>query len=233
MRTTKSAINHLAGAALLSLAAFSFGFQAAQAAPVLIESWENTLDGWTVSGGGVGSSSFSTTTGVTADSFSLDLTYAGAPNYGTPLFSAYNSSLTSILANNPRVSLDVYTPPASFGYYLQIQLWVNNADTGYFQDGAYIGTTIGSETTITFPDLPAAQVAVLAASSNPTQIGFQIGGGGAGDVFLDNLRAVAVPEPSTWTLLGLGFSVLVALRRQHCSPSRFPRKLTQPAGVSK
>jgi hypothetical protein len=106
----------------------------------------------------------------------------------------------------------VYTPPASFGYYLQIQLWVNNADMGYFQDGAYLGTTIGSETTITFPDLPAAQVAILAASSNPTQIGFQIGGGGAGDVFLDNLRVQQIPEPATLALLGLGALGFLGLR---------------------
>jgi len=179
---------------------------------VLLESWENTLDGWTVSGAGVGSSSFSTAQGVTAGSFSLDLTYASNPTYGTPLYSAYNSSWTSILANNPSVSLDVYTPPASFGYYLQVQLWINNADTGYFQDGAYLSTTIGSETTITFPTLPSGVVATLAASSNPTQIGFQIGGGGASDVFLDNLQAQQVPEPGTLALLGLGALGLLGLR---------------------
>jgi hypothetical protein len=212
MRPIESAIKLGARAALLSVAAFSLNLQPAQAATVLLESWENTLDGWTVSGGGVGSSSFSTAQGITAGSFSLDLTYPSNPNYGTPMFSAYSPSWTSTLANNPRVSLDVYTPPASFGYYLQVQLWVNNADTGYFQDGSYFGTTIGSETTITFPDLPADKLAILAVSSNPTQIGFQIGGGGAGDVFLDNLRVEAVPEPSTLALLGLGALGLLGLR---------------------
>jgi hypothetical protein len=211
MRTIESAIKLGARAALLSVAAFSLNLQPAQAS-TLLESWENTLDGWTVSGGGVGSSSFSTAQGVTDGSFSLDLTYPGNPTYGTPLFSSYNSSWTSILANNPSVSLDVYTPPASFSYYLQVQLWVNNADTGYFQDGSYFGTTIGSETTITFPTLPSALVATLAASSNPTQIGFQIGGGGAGDVFLDNLRVQEVPEPGTLALLGLGALGLLGLR---------------------
>jgi PEP-CTERM motif len=208
----ESAIKLGVRAALLSVAAFSFNLQPARAATTLVESWENTLDGWTVSGGGVGSSSFSSTQGVTDGSFSLDLTYASSPNYGTPMSSANSSSLTSILANNPSVSLDVFTPSSSFGFYLQIQLWVNNADTGYFQDGDYISTTIGSETTITFPNLPAAQVAILAASSNPTQIGFQIGGGGAGDVFLDNLRVQPVPEPGTLALLGLGALCLLRMR---------------------
>ena len=212
MRPIESAIKLGARAALLSMAAFSLNLQPAQAATVLLESWENTLDGWTVSGGGVGSSSFSTAQGITAGSFSLDLTYPGNPSYGTPMFSAYSPSWTSTLANNPRVSLDVYTPPASFGYYLQVQLWVNNADTGYFQDGSYFGTTIGSETTITFPDLPADKLAILATSSNPTQMGFQIGGGGAGDVFLDSLRVQQVPEPSTLVLLGLGALGVLGLR---------------------
>src|ERR1017187_10002767 len=170
MRTIESAIKLGARAALLSVAAFSLNLQPAQAS-TLLESWENTLDGWTVSGGGVGSSSFSTAQGVTDGSFSLDLTYPGNPTYGTPLFSSYNSSWTSILANNPSVSLDVYTPPASFSYYLQVQLWVNNADTGYFQDGSYFGTTIGSETTITFPTLPSALVATLAASRSEERRG--------------------------------------------------------------
>jgi len=200
-----------ARAAILAVSACSLSLQPVQAS-TLVESWENTLDGWTVSGAGVGSSSFSTSQGVTAGSYSLDLTYASNPTYGTPMFSAYDSSLTAMLANNPSVSLDVYTPPASFGFYLQIQLWVNNADTGYFQDGGYIGTTIGSETTITFPDLPSAQVAILAASSNPTQIGFQIGGGGTGDVFLDNLRVQQIPEPGTLALMGLGALGLLGLR---------------------
>src|ERR1039458_6758495 len=99
MRPIESAIKLGARAALLSVAAFSLNLQPTQAATTLVESWENTLDGWTVSGGGVGSSSFSTAQGVTAGSFSLDLTYASGPNYGTPLSSAYIPSLTSILAN--------------------------------------------------------------------------------------------------------------------------------------
>jgi hypothetical protein len=214
MRPITSAIKLGTRAALLAVAACSLYLQPVQAATALIESWENTLDGWTVSGGGVGSSSFSSTLGVTDGSFSLDLTYAGNPNYGTPMFSSYVPAWTSLLATHPTVSVDVFTPPASFGYYLQVQLWINNADTGYFQDGSYLSTTIGSETTIIFPDLPPAMVATLAASSNPTQLGFQIGGGGAGDVYLDNFRASSVPEPGTLTLLSLGALGLLALRRR-------------------
>jgi hypothetical protein len=183
----------------------------------LLESWENTLDGWTVSGDNTSGSSFSSL-GATAGSYSLAISFSAAPSYGTPLSSTYQSSFTTALASSSALTLDVYTPPAAFGYYLATQMWINNADAGYNQlaGGTYFATGIGSETTLTF-SIPPALAAALAASSNPTQIGLQMGGNyaaGNSTVYLDNLQAVPAPEPTTLALAGLGAAGLLAIRRR-------------------
>jgi hypothetical protein len=202
--------------------------QNASAQTVTLESWENTLDGWTIpQGPGYFTPAFSTTTGVTAGSYSLALTEANGgagENYGQMLLSPFVAGWTPILANATSLSLDIYTPNPSFGYYLQFDVDFNNADIGYQSiDGySYPATVIGSEYTLTIP-IPAGIASGLAASSNPTQIAIQVGGGytSPGDtMYLDNLRVYGpseVPEPSTIALLGLGLLGLFAVRRRHVS----------------
>ena len=199
--------------------------QNVKAQTVTIESWENTLDGWTVPGGaGYFTPAFSTTTGVTDGSYSLALTEAnggGGENYGQMVISPSVSGWTALLANATTLSLDIYTPSGSFGYYLQFDVDVNNADIGYQSiDGySYPGTSIGSEYTLTIP-IPSSISSGLAASSNPTQIAIQVGGGYSNPsdtMYLDNLRLNEVPEPSTIGLLGLGLLGLFVVRRRHVS----------------
>lgn len=184
------------------------------ASAALLESWENSLDNWAPDS--PYTYAFSTTTGVTDGSYSLALTAASAPNYGSGLYSDYRMSYTTALASASTLSLDVYAPAGSFGGYLQIQLWENNADTGYNQipDGStYLSTTIGSETTLTWT-IPTSISSVLATSSSTTQIGFQLGGGAGGTMYLDNVRTTAVPEPATLALAGLGMLGLLVFRRR-------------------
>ena len=182
------------------------------ASAALLESWENTLGGWTVANANY-TSAFSSSLGVTAGTYSLALTGTAAPDYGNMLYTTYQSSYTTELASSTAVTMDVYTPPGSFGY-LQIQLWINNTDTGYQQLTGYLGTTIGSETTLTFA-IPTAIAATLASSPNPTQIGFQMGGNyiaGNETMYLDNLQTV--PEPGTMALMSVGFAGLLLIRRR-------------------
>ncbi|MGO8838151.1 MAG: PEP-CTERM sorting domain-containing protein [Limisphaerales bacterium] len=208
----------------LSVGAAAFITQSTSAQ--LIESFENTLDGWQVppsynpqpAFGAV--SGFSTTTGVTAGSYSLSITGTGGsgPNYSQILASPSSMLLTATLADAASVSFDVYTPPGSFGYYLQFDVDINNADTGFVSlDGySYIGTAIGAETTITVPVSPSLQTA-LGASSNPTSMDFQVGGGytaGNETLFIDNILATPVPEPSTLAIAGLGAAPLLLFRRR-------------------
>ncbi len=191
----------------------------------LIESWEGSLDGWTVPAPGGTNTTYTATPvtgpGVTNGTYSLAVGSATTgPNYSQMLAGPSSMALTSILADASSVSLDVYTPPASFGYYLQFDIDINNADTGFVSLDSYTypSTVIGAETTITVPVSPALD-ATLAASSNPTAIFIQIGGGftaGNETMYLDNLRttAVAVPEPASLGVLGTGLSMLVLRRRR-------------------
>jgi hypothetical protein len=184
--------------------------KSASATTTLIESWENTLDGWQVPAPAGSNSSFtpafSTTTGVTNGSYSLAITGTTSPNYTQMLISPSTTVLTQDLGVATAVTLDVDTPAGSFGGYLQFDCDINNSNTGFvsLDSYSYPATTIGSETTLTFT-LPAGLAAQLAASSSPTSIDFQIGGGysaGNETMYLDNLSIVGgtpPPPPPTFT----------------------------------
>ena len=101
----------------LSVGVVAFLLQTASAQ--LIESWENTLDGWTVVNPSY-TSSFSANYGVTEGTNSLALTGTVQPNYGVMLASQHTTALTAMLANSTSIWLDVYAPAGSFGGYLQI-----------------------------------------------------------------------------------------------------------------
>jgi len=189
----------------------------------LLESWEGSLDGWTVP---QGASYFTyapaTKFGVTDGTYSAALIGAPSsqPNYGQMLLSPYEASWTAILGSSTSLSLDVYGPAGSFGGYLQFDVDVNNADIGYQSIDGYSYPGIspdGNEHTITIA-IPASIAAGLAASSNPTQIAIQVGGGftsGNETMYLDNLRVI--PEPSAFALLGFGVLGLVGVARRRRS----------------
>jgi hypothetical protein len=210
-------------AAIITVSAAVLLLQGAPAQATLIESWENTLDGWTVIDSNNYSSAFSTKTGVTDGTYSLALTGTQAPGYGQMLRSQFAQSYTTILGNSSSLSLDVFGPASSFGGFLQFDFDINNNDTGFvsLDSFSYPGISPdGNEHTITVPISPSLQ-ATLAASSNPTQIIIQIGGGftaGNETMYLDNLRTVdLVPEPSTIALLATGLLGLVCIKRRRVS----------------
>jgi hypothetical protein len=183
----------------------------------LIESFENTLDAWNVVNGNY-TAGFSTTTGVTDGSYSLSLAGTTAPNYGQILDSPSTTLLTSELAGASALSFDVYTPGGAFGYYLQFDVDINNSDTGYVSlDGySYQGVNNGAESTVTVP-ISASLQSALAASSNPTEIDIQAGGGfsaGNETFYLDNVRLTPAPEPATLALFSIGMVGVKLLRRR-------------------
>ena len=170
----------------------------------LLESWENTLDGWTVVASGY-TASFSTNYGVTDGSYSLELAGLSGPGYGPMIASPNTTALTALLANSTSLWFDVYAPAGSFGGYLQFSVEIYNSDIGYVSLDNYTYTNvafIGGETNLSVP-IPAVYQAELAASANGTALIFQVGGGstsGNDTFYLDNLSLNArwvgtIPTP--------------------------------------
>jgi hypothetical protein len=204
--------------------------QSAQAQ--LIESFENSADGWSISPFGSanqqanfqlsGFSPTGATDGTTSLAVGATAANAGSgPDYSQLLISpndrttAYAMNVTNILQNAQSISFDVFTPPASFGFFLQWQLIINNNGTGFTNLNGYDAVTIGSETTLTVP-ISAAQRAQLAGSADGTTMIFQVGGGytaGNETFYLDNIRATPAPAPEPMSLGVLAIGSLAMLRR--------------------
>lgn len=190
----------------------------------LLNSWENDAEGWTILQGDYASAGFNTATGVTDQTYSWQISGGTAgPNYGGFLESPSTTALTSTLASAGQLLIDVTVPTGGdFGWFLQWTAIVDNADTGYTSLDGYSysqSANIGDSNPKTLMwTIPASMRATLAASSNPTKIVFQVGGGSNGSVnntmYLDNLRTVAVPEPTTLVLAGLAAIGLAAQKRR-------------------
>lgn len=203
----------------LSLGLLGALAQTALSQSVIVNSWENSTEGWGVLETNWTSGGFSTTTGVTAGSYSWILNAAASPDYAGALGGTASTALTSLLANAASVSVDVFA--TGFGGYLQWDLALNQQGTGglgYQSTDGYTYTqspTLGAESTLTFT-IPAAFRATLAANPTlPTSLNFQIGGGASGTMYLDNLLITQVPEPGTLALAGLGsLLALGAIRRR-------------------
>ncbi len=145
---------------------------------------------------------FSTTTGVTAGTYSWNLTAASGPDYGTALVGPSSTNLTALLANAGSLSVDVLAPVVgSFGNYLLFDLHVVqpgdmgdvSLDGGAFNQGPSIG---GPESTLTWAVPQSVRIALQNNPSLPVHLTFQIGGGGGGTMYVDNLRATFLPPPA-------------------------------------
>lgn len=205
---------------LFALGVVCLSVQFAFAQSTVVNSWENSVEGWGTLQANWTSGGFSSTNGVTAGSYSWVLNAAASPDYGAALGGPASTSITAMLASaapEVTVSVDVYATGFS---YLQWDLTLNqNGGLGYASTDGYNysqSPTIGSESTLTF-SVPANLRTTLAANSTlPTSLNFQIGGNNGGTVYLDNLVITIVPEPGAPVLGGLGCAfLLVFLRRRH------------------
>src|SRR5215469_14474667 len=170
----------------------------------LLNSWENSLEGWTIAEGNWTTTGFSTTTGVTAGSYSWNLTAASGPDYGLALVGPSSTTLTTQMLTAGSISIDVLTPVGgSFGYYQQWDLQVNqpggagtiSLDGGTYNQSPAIG---GPESTLTWAVPASVRQALAGHPTLPAYLSFSIGGGGSGTMYVDYLRINPVGLIDSW-----------------------------------
>src|SRR5262245_8552228 len=121
---TQSTVSFLAATASLL---FGIG----QVRATLIESWENTADGWVTTSENASylNTGFDTTQGVTDQLYSAVIAGTAAPGYGQMWRGPFLLSNTTALAQAQSVSVDVLADP-SFGFQ-QWSLITNGGTLGY------------------------------------------------------------------------------------------------------
>jgi hypothetical protein len=180
-------------------------------AQTLLNSWENSLEGWSILETSTWTSDgFSTTNGVTQGSYSWELT-STAVDYGPTLQGPSSTNLTLLMANASSVNMDIQvgsTPP-QFNWGIQIDLHVvqpggagdMSVDGGDYPGDVYSPQlTDGSENTLTWPISQAVRTALDAYPHLPCYLVLEFGGGGGGTVYIDNLQVNEIPatEASLW-----------------------------------
>ncbi len=186
-----------------------------------INSWENSLEGWSAIGPDWASIGFSTTIGVMDGSYSWEVQNAtGNFNWnqdGTqPDFTGPSSvGLTTLLANGGEVDVHVAVPNASdFGGYLGFSLYLNQP-TGVgimpistwanWIGAAQMGP--GSSVTLTFTIPDSVRSALKAHPGAATSLILVTGGGGPGTLYLDGLRVTPYGMINSWEYSYEGWSV--------------------------
>jgi len=171
----------------------------------LINSWENSLEGWSILETGTWTSvGFSTTKGATQGSYSWQLTTT-AVDYNPTLQGPSSVNLARLMANAASVNMSIVigTNAPQFNWGIQIDLVVNqpggvgtmSVDGGNYMGGVFGGSlTDGSTNTLTWPVLQAVRTALDAYPNLPCYLTISVGGGGGGAIFIDNLRVNLIPQ---------------------------------------
>src|ERR1039458_6912972 len=108
---------------LMLIGMLGLGISTAQS-QTLLNSWENSLEGWSIIETSTWTSDgFSTTNGVTQGSYSWELT-STAVDYGQTLRGPSSANLTLIMANADSASMDIMLAlnASAFSWGIQIDL---------------------------------------------------------------------------------------------------------------
>jgi hypothetical protein len=173
-------------------------------AQTLINSWENSPEGWSILETNTWTSGGFVTSNKTQGNYSWKLTSTGV-DYGDTLRGPSSTGLTPIMANAASVNMDIVIDPTAphFNWGIQIDLAVNQpGGMGYMSvtGGNYPGGVFGdaltnsSTNTLTFPVVQAFRTALDAYPHLPCYLILKVGGGGGGTIYIDNLRATPIPQ---------------------------------------
>jgi hypothetical protein len=186
-------------------------------AQTLINSWENSPEGWSILETGTWTSDGFVTSNNTQGSYSWKLTSTGV-DYGDTLRGPSSTGLTAIMANAASVNMDIVIDPTapSFAWGIQLDLAVNqpggigemSVSNSTYPGGVFGNAlTNGSTNTLTFPVSQTFSTALDAYPNLPCYLILKVGGGAGGTMYIDNLRANLIPEPTGLFVFG-GFTLL-------------------------
>jgi len=161
----------------------------------LINSWENSPEGWTLTDSNWTSVGFSTNVGVTSGNYSWELSTTSETYGKDALTGPSSTALTALLGSAASISLDVDVPTAgSFGWWMQCDMWANQP--GGLGSVSLDGNCYcqyppggGGTAVLTFPVSQAVRTALLSNPSLPTYLTLRFNGGGAGTLYFDDLQA--------------------------------------------
>ena len=183
-----------------------------------INSWENSLEGWSVvDTTDWTSAGFSTTTGVMAGSYSWAVqnttgNYLWDQTGATPDLQGPSSvGLTTLLANGGSVNVNVVIPNSGdFGWGIGFSLYLN-------QPGGVGLVTVSqwanwmsagpSSAVLNFAIPSSLRAGLLANPTLPCSLRLATGGGGPGTMYMDGLRVVPLGQLNSWEDSYEGWSV--------------------------
>jgi hypothetical protein len=179
------------------------GTVVSSASTTLLNSWENSLEGWSIIETGTWTSVGFVTSNNTQGSYSWKLT-STAVDYQDTLRGPSSGGLTLIMANAASVSLDIVIDPKAphFNWGIQMDVAVNQPGgmgevsvTGNNYPGIFGGAlTDGSTNTMTFPVSQAVRTALDSYPDLPCYLIIKVGGGDGGTICIDNLRVTSIPQ---------------------------------------
>ena len=189
---------------LMLIGVLGLGITVAQS-QTLLNSWENSLEGWSIIETGTWTSvGFSTTKGASQGSYSWELSATGV-DYGATLQGPSSASLTLLMANADTVTMTLVVGPNApqFNWGIQIDLGITipgvvtnmSLDGGIYPGGIFGGSlTDGSTNLVTWPITQAARTFLNSYPNLPASLVISFGGGGGGNVFIDKLQVNKIPQ---------------------------------------